>query len=145
MEAAVAVGESFGHGAIEMNLPIGRLATALESERTSGNVRAVAFIAKPQKIDELKSCIDGPLANLLRRTDGFDRAIVLQSHRECRSILVLTFWGTKVEAVKNCWEEFPSVREMISPLIDVCKKVQTFQATIALSSAGAQDRDAVGA
>jgi hypothetical protein len=111
----------------------------LESERfahgrdavpMTSHVRSVGFIAKPGQIQELKTCIEGPLIEVLRQTPGFAGAMVLHAQKESRSLLLLTFWEEEGQAANNCWEEFPAVRKLLSPLIDVCTKVQTFQATL---------------
>jgi hypothetical protein len=99
--------------------------------RITWNVRSLGFISKPGQIQELKTCIEGPLIDCLRQVPGFAGAMVLHAQREWRNLLVLTFWEAESQAADNyCWEEFSAVRKLLSPLIDVCTKVQTFQATL---------------
>lgn len=94
------------------------------------NVRSVGFIAKPEKTHELQTCISESVNNLLRQVPGFLGAIVLHSKHEERNLLVLTFWETEMQAANNHWEEFQAVRKVLSPIVDVCTKVQTFRATV---------------
>jgi hypothetical protein len=101
-----------------------------KTARRTGNVRSVGFISKPGKIQELKTCVAGPLVDLLRQAPGFAGAMILHADKESRKLLMLTFWETEDQAGANCWEEFYKVRGLLSGLIDVCTKVQTFQATI---------------
>jgi hypothetical protein len=98
--------------------------------RMTRNVRSVGFISKPGQTQELKTCLEGPLIDRLRQAPGFAGAMVLHAQKESRNLWLLTFWEAENQAANNCWEEFPAVRKLLSPLIDVCTKVQTFQATV---------------
>ena len=99
--------------------------------RISTNIRAAGFIARPDSVDDLANCINGPLMRLLRQIAGFSGAVVLRAHRESRSVTVLTFWKTEAQAMQTCWEEFSAVCQMLYPLVDVCTRVQTFHGTMA--------------
>jgi hypothetical protein len=105
-----------------------------DTVRMTGHVRSVGFIAKPGRIRELKTCLEGPLIDALRQTRGFAGAMILHAQKESRSLWVLTFWEAEEQAANNCWEEFPAIRRLLLPLIDVCTKVQTFQATLPQSA-----------
>jgi heme-degrading monooxygenase HmoA len=106
----------------------------LESNGYSGfrtlNARAVELIAKPGKIRDLRNCIRERVVEYLKVQDGFSSAVVLTSHKEPRLILILTFWNTEKEATGSRWEKAPAVRKMLSSLIDVCSKVQTYEAAV---------------
>jgi hypothetical protein len=132
------------NGSIEMLLLMGGSARTAESPQLVLDVRATGIIAKPERIGELTACIEGPVTNLLREESGFVCAIVLQSHKEGRSVLVLTFWDTKAHATNCCWEESTGVQGLISPLIDVCAKAQTFQANVPYVVPRTEDRGACG-
>jgi hypothetical protein len=99
--------------------------------RTNTNIRAAGFIAKPESVDDLTRCINGPLMKLLRQTTGFSGAVVLRAHKESRSVTVLTFWKTEAQAMQTCWEDFSAVCQMLYPLVDLCTRVQTFHGTMA--------------
>jgi len=114
----------------EALLQAGAFAQGSKTVRITGNVRAVGFISKPGQIQELKTCIEGPLIDLLRQVPGFAGALVLHAQKESRNLLVLTFWEAESLAAKNRWEEFSAVRDLLVPLIDMCTKVQTFHATL---------------
>lgn len=98
--------------------------------RMTRNVRSLGFISKPGQTQELKACIEGPLIDCLRQVPGFAGAMVLHAQKESRNLWVLTFWEAKNQAANNRWEDFSAVRKLLSPLIDVCTKVQTFLATL---------------
>jgi hypothetical protein len=119
----------------------------LEPHGNSGfqalNARGVEFIAKPGRIQDLRSCILEKVMDYLRVSHGFSSAVVLTSHKEPRLVLVLTFWKTEMQARNNCWEHAPAVRKMVQPLIDVCSNVQTYEAAIPKSS-GMEMRETKG-
>jgi hypothetical protein len=133
--------ECIESNAAEVLLPAGVFVGARESQRLIWNVRAVGFISRPERVAELTACLEGPVIGLLRDVRGFASAIVLQSHREGRSVLILTFWETKAQAMKNRWEQLSTVRELVSPLVDVRTKVQTFQASVPYAAAGTENRE----
>jgi hypothetical protein len=95
----------------------------------TSNIRAVGFIAKPEKVNDLTTSMKGPLMALLGQIPGFTGAMILHSHKEWRSVTMLTFWETELQAIRIHWENFPSVRKLISPLVDAYTRVQTFQGT----------------
>jgi hypothetical protein len=96
----------------------------------TSNIRAVGFIAKPEKVNDLTISMKGPLMALLGQIPGFTGAMILHSHKEWRSVTMLTFWETEMQAIRIRWEDLPSVRKLIAPLVDVCTRVQTFQGTL---------------
>jgi hypothetical protein len=106
------------------------LAHGRNTVRMTGHIRSVGFISKPGQIQELTTCLEGPLIDALRQTRGFAGAMILHAQKESRSLWVLTFWEAEDQAANNCWEEFPAIRKLLWPLIDLCTKVQTFQATL---------------
>jgi hypothetical protein len=116
-----------------------------KAARLIWNVRAVGFISKPERVRELAECTEGPLAQLLNQVPGFVGVMTFNSHKEWRSMLVLTFWETEGQATKNRWEEFSAVRSLVSPLIDACTKVQTFETVLPHFLGRDEDRASTGA
>ena len=94
---------------------------------TKLNARAVEFVAKPGKTDELRGLLCQAVTPLLRDRTGFIRTIVLTMHEEPRRVVVITFWSTEEPTVHDPWEEIPLVREILSPLIDVWSKTRTYK------------------
>lgn len=106
-----------------MTVPVGdALATKL-------NARAVEFIAKPGKTDELRGFLCQAVAPLLRDRAGFLRSIVLTTHGAPRRVVMITFWNTE-RRTPDLWEENPAVREKLSPLIDAASRVNTYQVDV---------------
>jgi hypothetical protein len=103
-----------------------------KSHRQTGpvtlNARVVEFIAKPGKVRHLEDCIRGQIMGFLNRQIGFSGTIILNSHKEPRLILVVSFWTTQQMAAENCWEKSRVVRLSAGSLIDVCSRVNTYEA-----------------
>jgi len=66
----------------------------------------------------------------LKKQRGFAGAILLSSLKEPRLILVMSFLAEKRKRA-NRWETSATVVKMILPLINVCTRVQTYEATLA--------------
>jgi hypothetical protein len=106
------------------------------------NARGVEFIAKPGRINDLRHNIRHQVMDHLELGNGFSGALVLSSHKEPRLVLVITFWKTELQARNNCWEHAPAIRKLVGPLIDVCSKVQTYEAALPASrEAETRERD----
>ena len=106
----------------------------LESQSNSGfrmlNARAVEFIAKPGKVRQLQYCIREGIMRVLKNRVEFSSALLLTSHKEPRLVVVLTFWISKEAALNNHWEETAEVRQMVSPMIDKCCNVHSYEASL---------------
>jgi hypothetical protein len=98
------------------------------------NARVVEFIAKPGKVELLEEYVRGPILEFLNRQKGFAGALILNSHQEQRLILVVSLWTTRKLSEETCWEKSRVVRQTAGFLIDVCSRVQTYQAGFAKSS-----------
>lgn len=92
------------------------------------NARAVEFIAKPNKIEELRDCLCGPVNAFLDRQTGFSGALLLTSHKEPRLVVVLSLWQTEEQSSQNRWEEMSEVRRSVSRCVDLCSRVHTYEA-----------------
>ena len=103
-------------------------------QRRIWNVRVVGFISKPERTDELVTVIENAVNDRLPEFPGFAGAMVLRSQDEKRTLLVFSFWETEKQAATTRWEMNRGVRRAISQMVDVCIKVQTFQATAAAGS-----------
>lgn len=126
----MAINDSSGTQRANALLKSESVARGREMVRMTDHVRAVGFISKPGQTQELKTRIEGRLIDLLCQTPGFAGAMILHAQKESRSLWVLTFWEAEDQAANNCWEELSVVRKLLLPLIDVCTKVQTFQAIL---------------
>jgi hypothetical protein len=107
--------------------------TALAPDSALGiqtlHARSVELVAQPGKIRELGSCVRGTLMEHLKKQRGFSGVIVLSSVKEPRLILVMSFWKAEKDAA-NRWESSAAVLKMVTPLIDVCTRVHTYQAAM---------------
>jgi hypothetical protein len=93
------------------------------------HARSVELVAQPGKIRELGSCVRGTLMDHLKKQRGFAGVIVLWSVKEPRLILVMSFWKSEKDAGSR-WESSAAVLKMVTPLIDVCTRVHTYQAAL---------------
>jgi hypothetical protein len=93
------------------------------------HARSVELVAQPGKIRELGRCVRGALMDNLKKQRGFAGVIVLCSLKEPRLILVMSFWKSEKDA-GNRWESSAAVLKMVSPLMDVCTRVHTYQAVM---------------
>jgi len=89
------------------------------------NARAVEFIAKPRKTEQLRDHICQTVTALLRGRIGFIQTIVVTSYQEPRRVMAVTLWSTEKGATHARWEKMPQVCEILSPLIDVVLKVRS--------------------
>ncbi len=84
-------------------IPLDRLQPAERSmtvpfEDTSAarlNARAVEFIAKPEKTDELRGLLCQAVTPLLGDRTGFIGSIILTAREEPRRVVMITLWSTE--------------------------------------------------
>jgi heme-degrading monooxygenase HmoA len=100
------------------------------AEAANLNARAVEFIAKAGREQQLRNCMRREVAEFLKRQTGFAGIFVLTSHKEPRLIRVLSLWHTEPQATENHWEDSPAVRKVVAALIDVRVKVHTYEAVL---------------
>jgi len=101
--------------------------TSDNSVAVTTNIRAVWLIAKADCAAGLAAALNGPLLGFLRSAPGFAGSLVLHAHKEFRSVMVLTFWEQSAQAAQTRWEEFSAVQRLLSPLVDVCTRVQAYE------------------
>jgi heme-degrading monooxygenase HmoA len=106
------------------------LGSSQRTEAANLNARAVEFIAKPGREQQLRNCMRREIAEFLKRQTGFAGIFVLTSHKEPRLIRVLSLWDTERQATENHWEDSPTVRKLVAALIDVRVKVHTYEAEL---------------
>lgn len=104
------------------------------------NARAVEFISKPNKIRELRDCLRGPVISFLNQQPGFYCALLLTSHKEPRLVLVLSLWQTEREAAHTRWEDTFEIRRSVSPFVDACSRVHTYEVALSATGNGAEWR-----
>lgn len=93
------------------------------------NARCVEFVAQAGRIQELRNCVQGRLMDYLKKQRGFAGAVILSSLKEPRLILVMSLWKGEKDA-GNQWETSAAILGLISPMIDVCTRVHTYEAAL---------------
>jgi heme-degrading monooxygenase HmoA len=106
------------------------LGSSQGTEAANLNARAVEFVAKPGREQQLRNCMRREVAEILKRQSGFAGIFVLTSHKEPRLIRVLSLWDTAPQSTENQWEDSPAVRKLVAALIDVRVKVHTYEAEL---------------
>jgi heme-degrading monooxygenase HmoA len=106
------------------------LGSSQGTEAANLNARAVEFVAKPGREQQLRNCMRREVAEILKRQSGFAGIFVLTSHKEPRLIRVLSLWDTAPQSTENRWEDSPAVRKLVAALIDVRVKVHTYEAEL---------------
>lgn len=102
----------------------------LEKVRETGmSARAVEFIAKPGRTEELRDYICENVAPLLRRHAGFINALVLTSQEEPRRVVALTFWNCAQETDVEAQEGSALTGEIMLSAIDSCSRIRTYKVT----------------
>jgi heme-degrading monooxygenase HmoA len=110
-----------------------------KTEPAKVNARAVELIARPDRAEELRACICEQLAGVLKNKVGFQGIFVMTSHHEPRLILVVTLWRTRNQATETRWETHPGFQRMVSSMVDVCARVQTYEALLPMELTASAD------
>jgi heme-degrading monooxygenase HmoA len=105
-----------------------------DTEAANLNARAVEFVAKPGREQQLRNCMRREVAEILKRQPGFAGIFVLTSHKEPRLIRILSLWDTAPQATENHWEDSLAVRKLVAALVDVRVKVHSYEAELPESS-----------
>lgn len=91
------------------------------------NARTVELIARPGKVEELRTRVCEEMTPILQSKQGFEGVFVMASHQEPRLFVLATLWNTMREAEETRWELDPAFRRLIGNLVDVCVRVQTYE------------------
>ena len=92
------------------------------------NARAVELIASPDRGEKLRASICEQLVPVLRKRPGFECAFLMRSHDEPRRVVVVTLWQTQRQATGTRWETETAFRRLVAPMLDLCARVQTYEA-----------------
>ena len=93
-------------------------------------VRSVEFVVRPGATERLREVIREAVAPLLAQESGFEGVIVMVSEREPRLVSVSCFWREKPSRVGSQWEQIPSIRNVLEPLIDWWRGTCTSEASM---------------
>jgi heme-degrading monooxygenase HmoA len=88
--------------------------------------RVVEVNSKPGKSHEVANAINEKVLPILRKQSGFLDETVLTSETEPNRVMALSFWKTKEDADRYQREQFATVTEILSSLIESPPTVRTF-------------------
>jgi quinol monooxygenase YgiN len=88
--------------------------------------RIVEITAKQDKTKEVADTIRERVLPILTKQPGFVDEIVLVSTTETNRILGMSFWKTPEDAELYRLDHYPTVEELLRPLLDTTPKVNTF-------------------
>jgi quinol monooxygenase YgiN len=88
--------------------------------------RVVEIRTKTGKFRDFSASLNDEVLPLLRKQPGFIDEITLISNTEPDHILALSFWHSEADAERYNREQFPTVTELISPLLETKPNVKTY-------------------
>ena len=88
--------------------------------------RVVEAQAKTGKAKDFSSTLNEKVLPILKKQPGFVDEITLISATDPDRILALSFWNSEADAERYNREQFPSVTQIVSSLLESPPKVQTF-------------------
>ena len=88
--------------------------------------RVVEIRTKQGKNREFSTMLNEKVLPILRKQPGFVDEITLVSNTEPDRVLALSFWQSEADAERYNREQYPRVTEILTPLIDLPPRVQTF-------------------
>jgi heme-degrading monooxygenase HmoA len=88
--------------------------------------RIVEMRTKTGKARDFNATLNEKVLPILKKQPGFVDEITLVSSTEPERILALSFWNTEEQAERYNREQFPTVSEIVRPLLETAPKVETF-------------------
>jgi heme-degrading monooxygenase HmoA len=88
--------------------------------------RIVEIRTKTGKARDFNATLTEKVLPILKKQPGFVDEITLVSSTEPDRVLALSFWDTEEQAERYNREQFPTVSEIVRPLLETAPKVETF-------------------
>jgi heme-degrading monooxygenase HmoA len=88
--------------------------------------RIVEMRTKTGKARDFDATLNEKVLPILKKQPGFVDEITLVSSTEPDRILALSFWESEKSAQRYNIEQFPTVNEIVRPLLETAPKVETF-------------------
>ncbi|MGI9103198.1 MAG: antibiotic biosynthesis monooxygenase family protein [Terriglobales bacterium] len=88
--------------------------------------RVVEIRTKQGKSRDFSNTLNEKVLPILRKQQGFVDEITLVSNTEPDRILALSFWKSEADAERYHREQFPTVTQVVSPLLETTPTVQLF-------------------
>ncbi len=88
--------------------------------------RVIEMTTKPGKAKEVTNTVNDKALPILRKQSGFVDEVVLVSDTEPNRIVALSFWTSPGDAERYGREQYPTINEMLRPLLESLPSVRTF-------------------
>ena len=88
--------------------------------------RVVEIRTKPGKATDFSTTLNEKVLPLLRKQPGFIDEITLVSRAQPERILALSFWTNEQDAERYHQEQFPTVDEILRPLLETPPNIEAF-------------------
>ena len=88
--------------------------------------RVVEIRTKLGKTREFSAALNEKVMPILRKQPGFIDEITLISNTEPDRVLALSFWQSEADAERYHSEQYPTVNEILKPVLDLAPRIQTY-------------------
>ena len=112
------------------NLPGG----TTKSSTCAVTALSIEFVARPQVGRDVRSAIPAAINGSFQDVTGFAGCLTMISDQESRLVTVVTFW-TGQDRAASCSKTARWVQKLVSPYLDRCLRLRTFDAYLPAASA----------
>lgn len=96
--------------------------------------RCVEFVARPGCTEKLRQLVHDVVMPALALDDRFEGCIVMVSEHEPRLVSVLCFWSTAPTPKGYHWEEIPSIKVLLAPLVDARRGARMLRTSMSFAN-----------
>ncbi len=91
---------------------------------------------KAGRTKEFSTTFNEKVLPLLKKQPGFLEEITLFSTTEPERVLALSFWQTEADARRYNTDQYPTVSDTLSPVLETIPKIETFEVDTSTISKG---------
>lgn len=88
--------------------------------------RVVEMRTKTGRAKDFSTTLSDKVLPILKKQHGFIDEITLVSNKDPDRILALSFWQSEGDATRYHNEQYPTVTELVAPLLETTPMVETF-------------------
>lgn len=89
--------------------------------------RVVEARTKTGKTKEFSTTLSEKVLPILKKQRGFIDEITLVSTSDPERVLALSFWQTEADAMRYNAEQYPSITDILKPVLETMPQVETFE------------------
>ncbi len=98
--------------------------------------RVVEARIKAGRAKEFSATFNEQVLPFLKKQPGFLEEITLFSTTDPERVLALSFWQTEADATRYNTEQYPTVGDILSPVLETMPKIETFEVDTSTISKG---------